>query len=110
MIAVDLLAFAQTLLLHDSGLARVEPKALRYRLLHVAARITRRQRRLWLHIDRRRPWTRQLAAAFDWAHDPADTDRLTSPSRPTETSELPAERHAGQAATPNQNPHQTEDQ
>ena len=37
MIAVDLLAFAQTLLLHDTGLARAEPKALRYRLLHVAA-------------------------------------------------------------------------
>jgi hypothetical protein len=40
MIAVDLLTFAQTLLLHNTALARVEPKALRYRLLHVAARLT----------------------------------------------------------------------
>jgi hypothetical protein len=32
MIAGDLLAFAQTLLLHHTSLARAEPKALRYRL------------------------------------------------------------------------------
>ena len=64
MIAVDLLAFAQTLLLHDTGLARAEPKSLRYRLLHVAARLTRGQRRLWLRIDARWPFARQLAAAF----------------------------------------------
>jgi hypothetical protein len=44
MIATDLLAFAQTLLLHDTGLARAEPKALRYRLLPVAARLARGQR------------------------------------------------------------------
>jgi hypothetical protein len=51
MIAVDQLAFAQTLLLHDTGFARAEPKTLRYRLLHVAARLTPGQRRLWLRID-----------------------------------------------------------
>jgi hypothetical protein len=64
MIAVDLLAFAQTLLLHDTSLARAEPKALRYRLLHVAARLTRGQRRLRLRIDRHWPWATQLATAF----------------------------------------------
>ena len=64
MIAVDLLAFAQTLLLHDTGLARAEPKTLRYRLLHVAARLTRGQRRLWLRLDRHWPWATHLAAAF----------------------------------------------
>jgi len=48
MIAVDLLAYAQTLLLHDTPLARVEPKTLRYRLLHVAGRLTRGGRRLRL--------------------------------------------------------------
>ena len=37
---IDLLAWAQTLLL-DDDLARAERKMLRYRLLHVAARITR---------------------------------------------------------------------
>jgi hypothetical protein len=64
MIAVDLLACAQTILLHDTGMARAEPKTLRYRLLHVAARLTRGQRRLWLRVDTRWPWARDLAAAF----------------------------------------------
>ena len=64
MIAVDLLAFTQTVLLHDTPLARAEPKTLRYRLLHVAARFTRGQRRLWLRIQRSWPWARDLAAGF----------------------------------------------
>jgi hypothetical protein len=64
MIAVDLLVFAQTLLLHDTPHARAEPKTLRYRLLHVAARITRGQRRCWLRIQRSWPWARDLAVAF----------------------------------------------
>jgi hypothetical protein len=65
MLAVDLLAWAQTILLHDiPTLARAEPKTLRYRLLHVAARLTRGGRRLRLRLDRHWPWTAQLAAAF----------------------------------------------
>ncbi len=40
MIAVDLIAWTQTLLL-TGDLAKAEPKTLRYRLLHVAARLTR---------------------------------------------------------------------
>jgi hypothetical protein len=64
MIAVDLLAYAQTLLLHETELARAEPKTLRYRLLHVAARLTRGQRRLWPRIDQHWPWATHLAAAF----------------------------------------------
>ena len=64
MIATDLLAFTQTLLLHDTGLARAEPKTLRYRLLHVAARLTHGQRRFWLRVDQHWPWATQLAAAF----------------------------------------------
>jgi Transposase DDE domain group 1 len=63
MLAVDLLAWTQHLLLH-SELAKAEPKTLRYRLLHVAARITRGQRRLWLRIQRSWPWAHELAAAF----------------------------------------------
>jgi hypothetical protein len=31
---------------------------------HVAARLTRGQRRLWLRIDRHWPWVTQLATAF----------------------------------------------
>ena len=43
MLAVDLIAWTQTLLL-SGELARAEPKTLRYRLLHVAARLTRSAR------------------------------------------------------------------
>jgi hypothetical protein len=64
MIAVDLIVLAQTLLLHDTTHARIEPKTLRYRLLHTAARITRGQRRRWLRLDRTWPWSTDLAAAF----------------------------------------------
>ena len=65
MIAVDLLAWTQTMLLHDQpALARAEPKALRYRLLHVAARLVRGARRLRLRLDRRWPWAKPLAVAF----------------------------------------------
>jgi hypothetical protein len=63
MLAVDLIAWTQHLLLRGH-LAKAEPKTLRYRLLHVAARLTRGQRRRWLRIQRTWPWARELAAAF----------------------------------------------
>jgi Transposase DDE domain group 1 len=63
MLAVDLLAWTQHLLLHGH-LSKAEPKTMRYRLLHVAARLTRGQRRLWLRIQRSWPWAHDLAAAF----------------------------------------------
>ena len=63
MLAVDLIAWTQHLLL-SGELAKAEPKTLRYRLLHVAARLTRGQRRLWLRIQRTWPWAHDLAAAF----------------------------------------------
>jgi Transposase DDE domain group 1 len=66
MLAVDLLAWAQTLLLHDQPtLAKAEPKTLRYRLLHVAARLVRGGRRLRLRLDATWPWAEALAAAFN---------------------------------------------
>jgi Transposase DDE domain group 1 len=63
MLAVDLIVWTQHLLLHGH-LAIAEPKTLRYRLLHVAARLTRGQRRCWLRIQRSWPWARDLATAF----------------------------------------------
>jgi hypothetical protein len=63
--AIDLIAWAQTILLHDEpALARAEPKALRYRLLHIAARLVRGGRKLRLKIDRNWRWARTLAQAF----------------------------------------------
>ena len=61
---IDLLAWTQLLLL-DGELAAAEPKKLRYRLLHVAARITRSGRRTWLRIAERWPWATDLVQAFD---------------------------------------------
>ena len=63
LIAQDLTSWAQTLLL-EGDLARAEPKRLRYRLLHVAGRITRSGRRLRLHLPEGWPWAGALAAAF----------------------------------------------
>jgi hypothetical protein len=61
---IDLLAWTQTLLL-DGDLARAEPKKLRYRLLHVAARLTRTARRTRLAIAADWPWTNALTSAFN---------------------------------------------
>jgi hypothetical protein len=61
---IDLLAWAQHLLL-DGELAAAEPKKLRYRLLHVAARITRSARRTRLRIAASWPWADQLVTAFN---------------------------------------------
>ncbi|MEU1134378.1 IS1380 family transposase [Streptomyces sp. NPDC005900] len=61
--AIDLLSWARFLLL-DGELAAAEPKKLRYRLLHVAARLTRGGRRLRLRISATWPWRHELATAF----------------------------------------------
>jgi hypothetical protein len=63
LIAQDLLAWTQRLLL-TGELARCEPKRLRYRLLHVAGRLTRHARRLRLHLPRGWAWGEQLLDAF----------------------------------------------
>jgi len=63
IIASNLLAWTQLLCL-DSDLANAEPKTLRYRLLHVAARLATRGRQLHLRIDNTWPWRHELLAAF----------------------------------------------
>ncbi len=63
-IAVDLIAWLQIHALHGD-LARAEPKRLRYRILHTAARLVRGQRRRWLRIPATWPWADQITAAFD---------------------------------------------
>jgi len=63
LIAQDLVSWAQSLLL-EGDLARAEPKRLRYRLLHVAGRITRSGRAIRLHLPEGWPWAGALVAAF----------------------------------------------
>ena len=64
MLAHDLLVWTQALVL-DGELAKAEPKRLRYRLLHVAARLAFSGRRGKLHLPAAWPWTDALKAAFE---------------------------------------------
>lgn len=66
MIAADLIAWTRLLALTGDAtiLSPCEPKALRYRLLHVPARLTRGQRRRRLKIPDTWPWTAAIVAVF----------------------------------------------
>jgi hypothetical protein len=63
LIAQDLLCWTKLICL-DGELATAEPKRLRQRLLHVAAKLVRHGRRTQLKLDRDWPWSQALAAAF----------------------------------------------
>jgi hypothetical protein len=63
LVAHDLTVWTQQLLF-DGEHAACEPKRLRYRLLHVAARLTRHARRLMLHLPAEWPWAGAIARAF----------------------------------------------
>jgi hypothetical protein len=63
LIAQDLIAWTQALAL-TGDLAVCEPKTLRYRLLHTAARVAFHARRATLRLQRTWPWATALAAAF----------------------------------------------
>jgi hypothetical protein len=62
-IAHDLICWTQRLLL-TGALARCEPKRLRYRLLHVAARLAFHARTATLRLQASWPWASDLTVAF----------------------------------------------
>jgi len=62
-LAHDLICWTQRLLL-TGELAQAEPKRLRYRLLHVAARLAFHARTATLRLPAIWPWASELAAAF----------------------------------------------
>lgn len=64
LIAATLLAWLRLLAL-DGALARAEPKTLRYRILHAAARLTRSSRRRQLKIAAAWPWARDIITAWE---------------------------------------------
>jgi hypothetical protein len=66
MIAADLVAWTPLLALTGDAavLAACEPKALRYRLLHVPARLTHSARRRRLRVPATWPWAAAVAAVF----------------------------------------------
>jgi hypothetical protein len=65
-IAADLVAWLRLLALTGdaAGLATCEPKALRYRLLHVPARLTHGARRRRLRLPATWPWIEAIVAVF----------------------------------------------
>jgi hypothetical protein len=63
-LAHDLIAWTQRLLL-TGELAKAEPKRLRYRLLHVAARLAFHARTATLRLPTSWPWAQHLATAFE---------------------------------------------
>lgn len=63
LIAQDLLCWMRLICLHGA-LARAEPKRLRHRLLHVAARVVDHGRRTRLRLQADWPWASALVAAF----------------------------------------------
>lgn len=62
-IAADLVAWLRLLAL-DGALAKAEPKALRYRMLHVPARLVRSSRRRRIKIPETWPWVADIVAVF----------------------------------------------
>jgi Transposase DDE domain group 1 len=64
MLAHDLIVWTQALCL-DGELANAEPKRLRYRLLHLAARLAFSGRQGKLHLPGNWPWTQALKTAFE---------------------------------------------
>ena len=63
MIAADLIAGLRLLALSGS-LAKAEPKAMRYRILHTPARLIRSARRKVLRLPDSWPWTDDIIAVF----------------------------------------------
>jgi hypothetical protein len=61
--AATLLAWLRLLAL-DSELAKAEPKTLRYRILHAAARLVHRGRRRYLKIAATWPWAQVIVTAW----------------------------------------------
>ena len=67
MITADLVAWTRMLACTGEAavLALCEPKALRYRFLHVAARLTRSGRRRRVNIPETWPWAIAIVAVFN---------------------------------------------
>ena len=103
-IAADLLCWLRLLCL-DPALADAEPKTLRYRLLHTAARIVRGQRKRKIKIPRDLALGRRARRRLPRRVRPARTD-LTSHTPPTVPDPRnPPARGTGAPTRPSRAPH-----
>jgi hypothetical protein len=64
LIACNLLACFRLLALPGGNLRDAGSKLLRFRLLHLPGRLTRGQRKRWLHLRKDRPWADDLITAW----------------------------------------------
>ena len=80
MLAHDLIVWTEALVL-DGELSKAEPKRLRYRLLHVAARLAFSGRRAKLHL-RPWPWADALSRVREARHDPSPDGLIPAAARP----------------------------
>jgi hypothetical protein len=93
LIAHNLIIWTQTLLLHGD-LAKAEPKRLRYRLLHVAARLALHARQARLRLQASWPWQRSSPprspdSKRSQTH-PADPGQPATPQAPAHSARPPA--------------------
>ena len=65
LLAANILAAFRHLALPPGELRDAAPKLLRFRFLHVPGRLTRGQRKRWLHLRRDWPWTPGIIAAWN---------------------------------------------
>jgi hypothetical protein len=87
--ARDLLSWTQALCL-SGELARCEPAALRYRVLHVAAHLVRTGRQSRLKIDKDWPWAAPWPAGARSRPDPDNQGpRNPHPARPPDLPNAP---------------------
>jgi hypothetical protein len=96
LIAHDLIRWTQTLLL-EGELAKAEPKRLRYRLLHIAARLAFHGRTAMLRLQANWPWGQSSST-----HSPSSRFPATRPDRATPARAYT--RVTDRATTPNQHP------
>lgn len=94
--ACDLLARTRLLAL-NGDIAKAEPKTLRYRLLHTAARIVRGQRRRYLRIPDTWPWATQGTRRHV---EPAPTDTTAGHDPTTHTTKQDQHASPGQRTGP----------
>jgi Transposase DDE domain group 1 len=94
-LACDLIAWAQTLALHDHPARRWEPKRLRLRLFSIAGRISRHARRTQLQLAARAPWVELITTGLTRlaAGTNLTTDNPTLPDERQPTRERGTRRH-----------------
>ena len=90
--AADLLVWTQQICF-TGELARCEPRTLRYRILHIAARIIRSARRVELRLPANWPWSRQLLRGLHTPRRATSLTRRSTAQRPARHTQRRPDMH-----------------